>query len=118
LDKLPSADKKKIRDEIEKVFKKYRFLKYINLEGNSLYTEEEVQNQKRFISVIDEVVSKLPGPEKTIIMRKYLSIDSEYVTSKHMYSTVFDPPISFITYNKIRNRAISKIAISLGIAET
>ncbi|WP_374019033.1 hypothetical protein ABU162_04600 [Paenibacillus thiaminolyticus] len=95
-------DAKEMKTAIEGVFKTYRFHSFMNK-----IKLAETPEEARWCQAIDEVVSNLDPDEQLIIRERYMK--RERITDTQVYSFVFDPSISAVTYGKIRYRAFEKL---------
>lgn len=59
---------------------------------------------------VDKALLVLEPKERTIIENRYLAYDSEYIRDYEFYSNRLNPPLSSVTYTKIRDQAIMKMA--------
>lgn len=98
LEYISKADRKIVRKSVGDLFERYRMAKFLGK------AEEE------FKPLIDAIY-RLPEVEKKLVVAKYLSNESEYLADYQVYSYHFDPPISQVTYIKIRDRAFLKLAL-------
>ncbi|WP_084692375.1 ArpU family phage packaging/lysis transcriptional regulator [Parafrankia elaeagni] len=143
LKSLSAAEKKKIRKAVEGELERYRIYKTTALVRRevqstpsyepryhgptnkrsdqtaraAIFNVEEERKREGFCNLIDQAVGSLPEKERFLIEQRYIGKDSEYISDCKLYSFIFDPPISEPTYSKIRNRAIIKLALSLGIID-
>jgi len=104
---LTRAEKVKIRKAVVKELARYRISKF-NVENPD---NENVA----FHQMIEQAIERLPTPERFLIEARYLSVNSEYLTDYHVYNLKFDPPISSVTYTKIRDTAMIKISLFLNL---
>ena len=56
--------------------------------------------------------------ERFLIEERYMSKDGDYLTDFNFYCHKFQPPISAMTYSKIRGKAFYRLALNLNIAIT
>lgn len=104
---LSRAEKVKIRKAVVKELARYRISKF---------TVENPDNDNvAFHQMIERAIERLPTPERFLIEVRYLSANSEYLTDYHVYNLKFDPPISAMTYTKIRDSAMIKISLYLNL---
>lgn len=104
---LTIAEKVKIRKAVVKELACYRISKF---------TVENPDNDNlAFHQMIERAIERLPTPERFLIEARYLSVNSEYLTDYHVYNLKFDPPISSVTYTKIRDTAMIKISLFLNL---
>lgn len=95
-------DAKEMKTAIEEVFKSYRFHSFLNR-----IDVAEIPEEARLCQAIDEVVSNLDPDEQLLIRERYMK--RERITDTQVYSFAFSPPISAVTYMKIRHRAFEKL---------
>lgn len=140
LNSLSAIEKKKIRNAVEGQLEKYRICKSIFFEREvsitpsyetryhgptnqtsdqtasaAIYNVDEQQKRIDFCERIEQAVNRLPSIERFLITERYMSNDSDYISDLKMYSFLFNPPISQVTYAKIRDRAMFKLALLLRI---
>lgn len=104
---LTSAEKVKIRKAVVKELARYRVSK--------LAAENSNNDNVAFHQMIERAIERLPTPERFLIEARYLSANSEYLTDYHVYNLKFNPPISAMTYTKIRDAAMIKISLYLNL---
>ncbi|WP_053482620.1 hypothetical protein [Lysinibacillus sp. FJAT-14745] len=104
---LTRAEKVKIRKAVVKELARYRISK--------LAAENSDNDNVAFHQMIERAIERLPTPERFLIEARYLSANSEYLTDYHVYNLKFDPPISSVTYTKIRDTAMIKISLFLNL---
>lgn len=104
---LSKAEKAEIRKAVVKELARYRVSK--------LAAENSNNDNVAFRQMIERAIERLPTPERYLIETRYLSANSEYMTDYHVYNLKFDPPISAMTYTKIRDTAMIKISLVLGL---
>lgn len=104
---LTRAEKVKIRKAVVKELARYRISK--------LAAENSDNDNVAFHQMIERAIERLPTPERFLIEARYLSANSEYLTDYHVYNLKFDPPISSVTYTKIRDTAMIKISLCLNL---
>lgn len=102
---LTRAEKVKIRKAVVKELARYRLSKFT--------LENSDNDNVGFHQMIERAIERLPTPERFLIEARYLSANSEYLTDYHVYNLKFDPPISSVTYTKIRDTAMIKISLFL-----
>lgn len=102
---LTRAEKVKIRKAVVKELARYRISKFTDPDNDNV----------AFHKMIERVIERLPTPERLLIEARYLSANSEYLTDYHVYNLKFDPPISAMTYTKIRDAAMIKISLYLNL---
>src|SRR5699024_1709577 len=76
------------------------------------------ENRRKYCERIERSVKRLPKMERFLIEERYMSEESEYITDYNVYCFKFQPPISAMTYDKIRWKAFYKLALNLNIAVT
>lgn len=102
---LTRAEKVKIRKAVIKELARYRISKFTDPDNDNV----------AFHQMIERAIERLPTPERFLIEARYLSANSEYLTDYHVYNLKFDPPISAMTYTKIRDAAMIKISLYLNL---
>lgn len=102
---LTRAEKVKIRKAVVKELARYRISKFTDPDNDNV----------AFHKMIERAIERLPTPERFLIEARYLSANSEYLTDYHVYNLKFDPPISAMTYTKIRDAAMIKISLYLNL---
>lgn len=102
---LTRAEKVKIRKAVVKELARYRISKFTDPDNDNV----------AFHQMIERAIERLPTPERFLIEARYLSANSEYLTDYHVYNLKFDPPISAMTYTKIRDAAMIKISLYLNL---
>lgn len=102
---LTRAEKVKIRKAVVKELAQYRISKFTDPDNDNV----------AFHQMIERAIERLPTPERFLIEARYLSANSEYLTDYHVYNLKFDPPISSVTYTKIRDTAMIKISLFLNL---
>lgn len=107
LKNLTKAEKVEIRKAVVKELARYRVSK--------LAAENSENDNAAFRQMIERAIEVLPTPERFLIETRYLSANSEYMTDYHVYNIKFDPPISAMTYTKIRDAAMIKISLVLDL---
>lgn len=138
---LPELDRKKTQQAVEDALHKYRVFKYLTYEDKEAtitpaYTErlhgptnetsdqtaqvalhnvDEARKRNDYCEQIERTVKRLPPMERFLIENRYMSEDADYITDHNVYSFKFQPPISHVTYDKIRWRAFYKLALNLKI---
>ncbi|MGF9821424.1 ArpU family phage packaging/lysis transcriptional regulator [Brevibacillus agri] len=140
-DSISVTDRKIIRKSVESVLARYRLYKYLTFEereasvtasyearegGGSnktidqtgsiaAYNIDNKTERKAFCERVERAVERLPSMERLLIEERYMGQETEYITDYSVYCHRFDPPISEGTYSKIRNRAMYRLAIMLGL---
>ncbi|MCY9510610.1 transcriptional regulator, partial [Paenibacillus larvae] len=133
--------RKKTQEAVEAILEKYRMYKTISFEEKeasitSSYTErfhgptnvtsdqtanvavynvDNLERRKAFIERVERAVSRLHPKERLLIEERYMKPDSDYMYDYHVYNHVFNPPISQVTYIRIRWKAFYKLALILNI---
>ncbi|TDL50911.1 hypothetical protein E2R60_20395 [Paenibacillus dendritiformis] len=100
-------DPKAMKTAIEEVFKSYRFHSFLNR-----IDVAKVPEEAHLCKAIDEVVANLDPDEQLLIRERYMK--RERITDTQVYSFAFSPPISAVTYMKIRHRAFEKLIYAFG----
>lgn len=103
LDKLSTSEKRRVKEAVQRVLEKYRDLK-LGLPGD-----------KSFCELIEQVVDQLPEKERFLIQQRFMSQEADYLTNQIICNQFFEPAISEVTFIKIRDRAMVKIALKLKI---
>ncbi|MCM3456584.1 transcriptional regulator [Heyndrickxia oleronia] len=141
---LPELDRKATQAKVEEHLEKYRLFKYLSFEereahitGSSevryhgptnqtsdqtgaiaIYNADQQAYRKSFCERTERAVKRLPKMERFLIEERYMSEDAEYLTDLNVYCHKFKPPISHVTYGKIRWKAFYRLALNLNIAVT
>jgi ArpU family phage transcriptional regulator len=141
---LPELDRKATQAKVEDNLANYRLFKYLEFEEReasitssstpryhgatnvtsdqtgsiAIHNVDELQKRKQFCERLEWAVKKLPKMERFLIEERYMSQDSEYLTDFNVYCHKFQPPISHMTYGKIRWKAFYRLALNLNIAVT
>lgn len=141
---LPELDRKETQKAVESALEKYRIFKYIyfddreasttshiddigggtsNLPGDqtgsiAIHNVDEQERRRKYCFRMERAVKRLPKMERFLIEERYMSEESEYLTDYNVYCFKFQPPISAMTYDKIRWKAFYKLALNLNIAVT
>lgn len=139
LDKLPLSVKREIKSKIETELERYRMWKFITFQEReasltaawsdspkgftgtvsdqtaniAAYNVDEPGHRQRFCERIEKAVSRLPRRERQIIGDRYMQ--REPVFDYVVYNQLLDPPLSEVTYYKIKNRAMAMLALALNI---
>lgn len=139
---LPELDRKATQRKVEEHLEKYRLFKYLTFDEReasitaspevryhgptnetgdqtgsiAIYNADEQLYRKRFCERTEKAVQRLPKMERFLIEERYMSEDSEYLTDYKVYCFKFQPPISHVTYDKIRWKAFYRLALNLNIA--
>ncbi|UAT29523.1 transcriptional regulator [Bacillus badius] len=141
---LPELDRKATQAAVEAELEKYRLYKYLTFEEReasitaspevryhgptnqtgdqtgsiAIYNADQQKYRKTFCERIERAVSRLPKMERFLIEERYMSGDGDYLTDYQVYCFKFQPPISPMTYAKIRWKAFYRLALNLNIAVT
>ncbi|MGF9821425.1 ArpU family phage packaging/lysis transcriptional regulator [Brevibacillus agri] len=139
IDSISPSEMKKIRSAVEAAMEKYRMYKYLMFDERVTRVTASYEpfvhsktNQKSdqtaaiathnvdghtereaYCNLIERAVAQLPEKERFLITKRYL--EDDYVLDYQVHSFLFDPPISEFTYYKIKNRAMYKLALMLGL---
>lgn len=140
--KLPELDRKAIKAAVERELERYRIFKYLTFEEKETTTTSHINDIgggkgnltsdqtgsvgnfnldalnviHKYCERIEHAVKSLPPMERFLIEARYMVNDAEYLTDMKVYCFKFQPPISATTYNKIRVKALQKLALDLNIA--
>ncbi|MES1038971.1 ArpU family phage packaging/lysis transcriptional regulator [Peribacillus simplex] len=141
---LPELDRKATQLAVEAELEKYRLYKYLIFEEReasittspeiryhgptnqtgdqtgsiAIYNADQQRYRKDFCERIERAVCRLPKMERFLIEERYMSKDGDYLTDFNVYCHKFQPPISAMTYSKIRWKAFYRLALNLNIAIT
>ena len=141
---LPALDRKATQAAVESELEKYRLFKYIAFEEKeasitssfddigggrpnttsdqtgsiAVHNVDERERRRRYCERIERAVKRLPAMERFLIEERYMSIESDYITDYNVYCFKFQPPISHVTYDKIRWKAFYRLALNLNVAVT
>lgn len=141
---LPELDRKATQTAVEAALEKYRLFKYLTFEERevsitagsevryhgptnetsdqtgdiAIYNADQHRYRKDYCERIERAVSRLPKLERFLIEERYMSEDAEYITDTNVYCFKFQPPVSHVTYAKIRWKAFYRFALNLNIAVT
>lgn len=139
IDRLPVAVKKEIRRTLEELLERYHLSKYTLFKARessitasymerpngttnvisdptartAVYNVDEPARRKAFCEQVEQAVSQLPEKERFLITERYMHLDIPY--DFVVYEMKFDPPITWNTYDKIKIRAFSLLALMLGL---
>lgn len=139
---LPELDRKGTKKKVEEHLEKYRLFKYLTFEERessittspepryhgptnqtssqteniAIYNTDQQQYRRQFCERTEKAVKHLPPMERFLIEQRYMANDSDYLTDYNVYSFKFQPPISAVTYDKIRWKAFYRLALNLNIA--
>jgi ArpU family phage transcriptional regulator len=141
---LPELDRELTKQKVEEHLWKYRMFKYLTFEEReasitaspepryhgatnqtsdqtgsiAIHNADEQAKRKHFCERTERAVKHLPPMERFLIEQRYMAEDSEYITDFNVYCHKFQPPISHVTYSKIRWKAFYRLALNLNIAVT
>lgn len=141
---LPELDRKATQTKVEEHLERYRLFKYLTFEERevsitassevryhgptnqtgdqtasiAVYNADEQERRKAFCERIERAVRGLPKMERLLIEERYMAVDSDYMTDYYVYCFKFQPPISAMTYSKIRWKAFYRLALNLNTAVT
>lgn len=141
---LPELDRKATQVAVESALERYRLFKYLTFEereasitasteerfhGPTNQTSDQTASiaihnasmqiqRKNYCERLERAVQRLPKMERFLIEERYMSDDAEYITDYNVYCFKFQPPISHVTYGKIRWKAFYRLALNLNIAVT
>lgn len=136
---LPELDKDRTKAAVESALEKYRIFKTILFEeretsitasysdaprSNTNVTSDptaqaaihnvDVPAERRaFCDRVERAVKRLHPKERLLIEERYMK--SDYVFDYVVYNQLFNPPISHVTYGRIRWKAFYKLALALNI---
>jgi ArpU family phage transcriptional regulator len=139
---LPELDRKATQEAVECDLERYRLFKYLTFEEReasitasnevryhgptnvtsdqtgdiAIYNADMQKLRKDFCDRIERAVKRLPKMERFLIEERYMAEESEYLTDYQVYCFKFQPPISAVTYDKIRWKAFYKLALNLNTA--
>lgn len=99
LDLFTTDEKRAVKHAVTEELERYRIAKEL---GHS-------------VEIMESVIEKLPDKERFLIKERYMQPDSDYITDQQIFNFKFVPAISANGYVNIRNRAMIKIALKLGI---
>ncbi|MDV2683755.1 ArpU family phage packaging/lysis transcriptional regulator [Alkalihalophilus lindianensis] len=141
---LPELDQKKTKEAVESALEKYRIFRYLAFEERevsitasseerfhgptnattdqtsqaAIYNADQQEYRRKYCERLERSVNRLAPKEKLLIEKRYLESDAEYKTDIQVYTFDFQPPISQVTYGKIRWKAFYKLALILNITVT
>ncbi|TRY27447.1 transcriptional regulator [Brevibacillus sp. LEMMJ03] len=141
IDSIPATEMKVIRTSVEAAMEKYRLYKYLMFDERvtrvtasyepffhsktnqksdqtasvAIQNVDTQAEREAYCKLIERAVDQLPEKEKFLITKRYL--EDDYILDYQVYSFSFDPPISEFTYYKIKNRAMYKLALMLGLVK-
>ncbi len=139
---LPDIDRKRTQAAVEAALEKYRIYKYLSFDARqasitaaysdmprrsptnvtsdqtasiAIYNTDQATYRQDYCDRVERAVQRMPQMERFLIEQRYLTTESDYITDQRVYELIFDPPISWPTYSKIRWRAFHKLALDLQI---
>ena len=138
---LPELDRKATQLKVEAHLERYRIYKYLEFEEReasitsssepryhgptgttsdqtaniAIFNANELIERKKFCERTEKAVKKLPALERFLIEERYMSEEAEYITDYQVYCFKFKPPISHMTYSKIRWKAFYRLALNLNL---
>lgn len=141
---LPELDRKATQTAVEAALEKYRLFKYLTFEERevsvtassdvryhgptnhisdqtgdiAIYNADQHKFRREYCERLEFAVSRLPKMERFLIEERYMSQDGDYLTDYQVYCFKYQPPISAMTYAKIRWKAFYRVALNLNIAIT
>lgn len=141
---LPELDREATKAAVEKALENYRLFKYLDFEERetsvtasstpryhgptnqtsdqtgsiAIHNADEQKRRKQFRDRVERAVYRLPKMERFLIEERYMCQEAEYLTDFNVYCHKFQPPISHVTYGKIRWKAFYRLALNLNIAVT
>lgn len=141
---LPELDRKATQKAVEAALEKYRIFKFIafdeqeasttssiddigggrsNIPGDqtgsiAIHNATEQEHRRKYCERIERAVKRLPPMERFLIEERYMTDEAEYLNDYQVYCFKFQPPISHVTYDKIRWKAFYRLALNLNIAVT
>ncbi|MBP3040590.1 transcriptional regulator [Bacillaceae bacterium Marseille-Q3522] len=141
---LPQLDHKEIQKKMKAALEKYRLYKYLSMEerevsitsggelgirvssnkisdqtGNvAAYNVDRQEYRKKYCEQIEQAVKRLPEMERFLIEERYMTSEGDYLTDYQVYCFKFQPPISAMTYSRIRKKAFYRLALNLNIIKT
>lgn len=139
IDQLPVTVKKEIRRTMEDLFERYHLFKYTLFQRReasitasytdhlsartntvsdptartAVYNVDEPARRKAFCEELERAVGHLPKKEQFLITERYLQRDIPF--DFVVYEMRMDPPVSRDTYDKIKIRAFTLLALILGL---
>lgn len=142
--KLPELDRNATQSAVESHLEIYRLYKYLIFEEReasvtassevryhgptnqtsdqtgdiAIYNADQQRYQKDYCDRTEWAVRRLPKMERFLIEERYMSQDSDYINDFQVYCYKFQPPISHVTYGKIRWKAFYRLALTLNLAVT
>lgn len=138
---LSSKERATVKLKVEEALEKYRMCKYLAFEERqasitasyearehgptnvtsdqtaqtAIYNVDTQAYRKAYCERIERAVRRLPGPERQIIELRYMTTDTDYITDQHVYDFKLEPPMSAPTYIRIRDLAMYKIYLIMGL---
>lgn len=84
----------------------------------AIHNADQQKYRKEYCERLERAVSRLPKMERFLIEERYMSMDGDYLTDYQIYCFKFQPPISAMTYAKIRWKSFYRLALNLNIPIT
>lgn len=132
---LPKLDRKRTQSAVEAAFEKYRIFKMMTFEQReavitasyqerlhdatnktsdqtvdvAIHNADVSAQRQAYCEWIEQSVKRLHPREQLLIEERYMKND--YIYDYHIYTSVFDPPVSEGTYYKLRWKAFYKLAL-------
>ncbi|SDF04873.1 phage transcriptional regulator, ArpU family [Fontibacillus panacisegetis] len=139
IDRLSAAVKKEIKRTLEELLERYHLSKYTLFKAResnittsysdrpngptnvisdptariAVYNVDEPARRKAFCEQVEQAVSQLPEKERFLITERYMQRDLPY--DFVVYEMRMDPPIGDRTYDKMRTRAFTLLALMFGL---
>ncbi|EIT85933.1 phage transcriptional regulator, ArpU family protein [Fictibacillus macauensis ZFHKF-1] len=139
---LPELDRRATQRAVESALERYRLYKFVLFEEReaaitassevryhgptnqtsdqtgdiATYNVNEQQLRTNFVDRVERAVNRLPKMERFLIEERYMCSEAEYLTDMNVYCHKFQPPISHVTYAKIRWKAFYRLALNLNLA--
>ncbi|MGG4090621.1 ArpU family phage packaging/lysis transcriptional regulator [Paenibacillus lautus] len=133
---LPEIDRDRTQEAVEAILERYRMYKFLSFEEReasttsnisdiprsftgtttdqtasiAIYNVDSRAQQKNFCERVERVVRRMPRMESFLIRERYMTVEHDYITDQNVYNHVFQPPISWGKYKKIRWKAFYKLA--------
>lgn len=133
---LPEIDRDRTQEAVEAILERYRMYKFLSFEEReasttsnisdiprsftgtttdqtsniAIYNVDSRTKQKNFCERVERVVRRMPRMESFLIRERYMTVEHDYITDQNVYNHVFQPPISWGKYKKIRWKAFYKLA--------
>lgn len=136
---LPEIDRKATQQAVEGKLETYRLFKYLNFDQReasitasteerfhgptnltsdqtsniAIYNADQQRMRESFCERVEIAVARLPKMERFLIEERYMSNEADYISDYNVYCFKFQPPISAVTYDKIRWKAFYRLALNL-----